>query len=270
MTGIIRLQLFRLRKSATFWVFLGLCIGLPLIGALIVLAAYYSLGGAEFGSIAEVMETSVTSSLINFSSCSSDTCIFAVICSSLLLSREFSQGTVRNTILANKSRLQVFLAYVATAMMIGAIYFLAEFASTLVCYGSIFGFGSLSAGQAISAVACCFAMGLGATLFSQSLVCVFLFGTRKQSATIAWPLVICLVGVSIVAAIIEYAVIWATLDGIVLSETLLKCLPFYNFSLLGETVPDGLACGMIILYDVVFSAAFLAIGFATLKKADLK
>ncbi len=269
MTAIFRLQLFKLKKSTTFWVFLGLCVVLPLLGMLLVLGLFNIISGeVDLSDFAGA--TSVTSSLMSFASFDTYSTIFAIICSSIVLSREFSQGTVRNAILANKSRLQLFVAYVATALFIGAAYFVANFVSALVFYGSIFGFGTLSAGSAVSAVLCCFAMGLGSMLFSESLVCVFLFGTRKQSATIAWPLVICLVGTSILASIIDTVLLSVQLNGYTISETLMKCLPFYNLNYLGDTTPDGLVCGMTILYDVVFSVGFLATGFVSLKHADLK
>ncbi len=270
MKGILQLQLFRLKKSTLFWVFLGLCAVLPVFSVLLIFGLDAIMGAIGDVSLVENMGNSLYTSMTQFSSYSTNSALFAMICSSIVLSKEFSQGTVRNTILANKSRTQVFFAYSITALLIGTSYFVVNFVMEFAMLAPVMGFGTLPAGQATSVILCSFAMGLGATLFTQSLVCMFLFCTRKQAATIAWPLVISLVGVGIVASIIEEILFAVEMGGKVVSQTVLDCLPFYNLYMTAGTIPSGLAMGMVILYDVVFAALFFGLGYLSIRKADLK
>lgn len=270
MKGLLQLQMFRLKKSTLFWVFLGLCAVLPIFSMLLLVGLDALMGAIGDVSLAENYGNSLYSSMTQFASYSSNPALFAMICSSILLSREFSQGTIRNAILANKSRTQVFFAYSITALFIGTSYFVTNFVFEFAMLAPIMGFGTLTAGKATSVILCSFAMGLGATLFTQSLVCMFLFAKRKQAATIAWPLAISFVGVGVVASIIEEIIFAVQMSGKVVSQTTLDCLPFYNLYLLVGTIPNGLAMGMVILYDVVFSALFFGLGYISIRKVDLK
>lgn len=272
MLGIIRLQLFRLKKSVLFWVFLGLCAGLTVLSALMLVGINALFNQAELGSILETLRltTSTVSIVSSYATFSTDAALFAMLCTSIVLSKEFSQGTVRNAIVANKSRTQVFFAFFATALIVGASYFVTSFVVSIAVYAPMLGFGTLTTERAVTSVFCCFAMGLGSVLFTQSVVCMFLFGSRKQSTVIALPLVICFVAVNVFAGIIEAIVTSVQLTGKVVSETLLQCLPIYNLTVLNTEEPGGLTVGMIILYDLLFSALFLVLGYFSFKKADLK
>ena len=275
MLNILRTQLFKLKKSKAFWVLLALCAALPILGILLLLGI-----GGLFDSIEGVgsfwdilgMAFDAQSSMTALVAYSSDSALMAMIFSAIILSREFTQGTVRNTILANKTRKQIFFAYFLTALIVGTSYFLVEYVTKLVLYGSIFGFGGLGIGDATTAMLCYFAMGLCAVLVAESCMCAFLFCTRKQSLTIVLPLLICLLVPSIVAGITELIVVASSMNGNIPSETVLQCLPFYNMqeAVLNIDLPAGLNVGMIVLYDLVIAAAFFTMGFFAIKKADLK
>lgn len=273
MTEILRLQLFRLKKSKIFWVFFALCVAMPLAELSLLLSIELILKAIGENSFIESVKlvTSTSSVLLSFAEYSTTSSVLAIICSSIMLSREFSQGTVRNAILANKSRTQLFFAYACTSLIVGVTYFVTDFTLTAVCYGLFIGFGTLTAGEIVSSVLCGFVLGLCATFFAESLVCMFLFSTRKTAATLILPLVICLVGTGVVTTIVELLVLVAELGGYVISETLLKCVPFYNLTFLTTTSPlDGLVVGMVILYDLLFAGGFYALGYLAIRKADLK
>ncbi len=273
MTEILRLQLFRLKKSAIFWVFFALCLALPLVELSFLLVLELIVKTIGEGSLIESLKlvTSTSSVLLSFADYSTISSVLAIICSSIMLSREFSQGTARNAILANKSRTQMFGAYACTSLIIGGIYFICNYALTAVCFGLFIGFGSCTVGEIISSVLCGFVLGLCATLFAESLVCMFLFSTRKTAATLILPLVICLVGTSLVTTIVELSVIVSDLGGYIVSETFLKCVPFYNLIYLtNASTPDGLVVGTAILYDLLFAGGFYALGLLAIRKADLK
>jgi len=271
MINVLKTELFRLRKSKLFWIMLGVCAGLPIISALFLLA----LGVNNVEGLGDLMESvgselSVISSLSSFASLMSDSSLFALICSSIVLCREFTNGTVRNVLLANKTRTQTFFAYYVTAMIIGVSYFVTEFVFTLTLTGAVLGFGSLTTAQATSSVFVCFALGLGSVLFVQSCVCMFLFCTRKQAATVAFPLLICILAPSIVELIVTGVMISKAVDGVMMSNAALRFVPFYNTMIFNASKIDGVHVAMIALYDVLFAASFTAAGYFTFRKADLK
>lgn len=270
MINVFKTEMFRLRKSKLFWIMLGVCAGLPILSALFLAAL--GLGGEDSitGALIEGSDFSVISSLSSFSSLMSDSSLFALICSSIVLCREFTNGTVRNVLLANKSRTQTFFAYYLTAMLIGTSYYLTEFVFTLALSGAVLGFGSLTAGQATSSVFVCFALGLGSVLFVQSCVCMFLFCTRKQAGTIAFPLLICILAPSLIQLIVGAVMLANAVNGLEVSTDALRFIPFYNTMFFNAATLDGVHATMIAVYDVLFTAVFTVSGYFTFKKADLK
>lgn len=282
MISILKTQLFRIKKSGLYWTLLGVSAGLPILSVLLLLGVC-----CLFGSFDEAMQMLASLGVTSFSSMaefigySTDASLFAMICSSILLSREFTQGTVRNAILANKSRTQLYFAYLLTALFIGGSYFVASFATTTLAYGVALGFGDVQAGVVATTVLCDFTLGLLSVVFVQTCVCMFLFVTRKQAGTIAFPLVVCLFAPGIIVFIEEMFLLNVYINGNIPSTQLLQCLPFLNMqaTTVGEesliqiynvTQPAGLNVGMIALYDLLFSGMFFAIGFNAIRKADLK
>lgn len=271
MISVFKTEMFRLKKSKLFWIMLGVCAILPCLSALFLAA----LGVGDAESLDGVLiilgsELSAISSLSSFATLMSDSSLFALICSAIVLCREFTNGTMRNVILANKSRTQLFFAYFLTALIIGTAYFATEFVFTLALMGKILGFSNLTAAQATSSVFVCFALGLGSVLFVQSCVCMFLFCTRKQAATIAFPLLICILAPSIMELIVSAVMISKAADGVLVSNVALRFVPFYNTMIFNASKIDGVHVGMIALYDALFTTVFTVAGYFTFRKADLK
>lgn len=271
MISVFKTEMFRLKRSKLFWIMLGVCAILPCLSALF-LAALGVNDTESVGGIMELMgqEISVVSSLSSFASLMSDSSLFALICSAIVLCREFTHGTMRNVLLANKSRTQMFFAYFLTALLIGTAYYVTEFVFTLALTGAVLGFGSLTTAQATSSVFVCFALGLCSVLFVQSCVCMFLFCTRKQAGTIAFPLLICILVPGIVEMIVTYFIVAHAIVGDVVGDAALRFVPFYNATTFNASTIDTWQVIMIVFYDLLFSGVFTIAGYFTFKKADLK
>lgn len=273
MISILKAQLYRLKKSKTFWVIFIINAALPIIGSLFILgieAIFKTAGNDSFLELLGLIMGSATSALAGFASWTSDSTVLAIICAAIILSREFTQGTMRNAVLANKSRTHIFLAYYIIALLIGGIYYLTEFVLRLGLYGAILGFGIQSAADATTTTFTFFALGLCSTLVMQTCVCLFLFTTRKQSLTIALPLLIALLVPSLTQAIIELILSATEYAGNVVSEATKQCIPLYNMSMLDSIQPSGLNAGMIALYDILFAGVFFVSAFFPFLKTDLK
>ena len=272
MINILKAELFRLKKSKTYWVIFIINAALEILGCVLILGIEAFLKSLGEGSLLEMLglTVSATAMLSEFAAFSSDTSVLAIVCSAIFLSREFTQGTMRNAVLANKSRNELFFAYFIIAMLIGVSYFVTAFVLMLALYGAMLGFGAESAASAATNVFTYFALGLLSVLVVETCVCLFLFSTRKQSLTIVLPLLICLLAPSLISSLIELILSGVMMSGNNISETALQCIPFYNFNTLNPSNPSGLNVGMIALYDVILAGAFFAAAFFPFQKADLK
>ena len=272
MTSILRAELFRLKKSKTYWVIFIVNAGLVLLSVLLLLAVEALFKSMGEGSFLEMMGLaySATSMLAEFANFSSTSAVLALISSAIFLSREFTQGTMRNAVLANKNRKELFFSYYIMALLIGVSYFLEQFVLQLSLFGAMLGFGTESAAVITDKIFIFFALGLCSVIFVETCVTMFLFTTRRQSLTIVLPILICMLAPGLVASIIEIIIAAVTASGNPPSYEALQCIPFYNMTTLDTFAPQGLNVGMIALYDLLFAGAMFAAGFFRFKKADLK
>ena len=271
MINTLQLQFFRIKKSVTFWILLGLCLGLPLLSALfqLLLIGLLNNGPIDWGGIVEFGDVTVAE-LQSFASMSNDAAVLAVICTSVLLCKEFSGGTIRNIFLSDKSRAQVYGALSVVAVLIGAVYFTAYYLFTLMFNGLILGFGSLSAAQVANACLLSFALGLVAMLLSQSFVVMFLFCLRKTAATMVLSFVLMLVAPAVIQGVVEGCLLVASINGTTVADAALGWIPLYNVSMLDLSNPDGALIGKILLYELPLAALFFFLGWVALRKADIK
>ena len=269
MISILQTEFFRLKKSSLFWALFGVCAGLPLILALFQMALIGLVGSTVAGvdNVWDLIRSTDTTggALSSLGSLMADFSLFALICTSIFLSKEFSGGTFRNMLLANRSRLEVYLSYLTISVVIGASYLGVSFVSTLLFFGSIFGFGTMNAAAAVTACIIALAMGLVSLILVQTMMCMFLFGTRKLSVALTCPLVICLLAPGLIFSFIEAL---ASLRMITAND--MSWIPLYNTNLLDVTNIDAALIGKILLYNIPLSVFFAFMGWVTFRKADLK
>lgn len=282
MTEIIKVELFRIKRSVLFWVMFGIIVALPILAActqLSIVGVTDTIIDAANGSDSDLGASyygdNLTISFLNgIAQYSSNAAILALITAAIVLSHEFSDGTIRNILLANRSRAELYFGYLITTVIISMAFLLGNFASVMIVVAPIFGFGELSAGQAVSACFTSLALGIIAILFVSSCMCMFLFAMRKQWAAILMPLLICFAAPVLIGFIIGLVVMRMAVRGE--TEALaslannLRWVPFVGISEYNCTNIDGVIVGMHVLYFAVFIAMFVVIGFFTFRKADLK
>lgn len=276
MINILQTEFFRLKKSKLFWILLGVCAGLPLLTTLLYAAMIGFAGiaggdGVEISVWELIRSTNMTTvSLSAIASLMGDTGLVAVICTSIFLGKDFSSGAFRNMLLANKSRLELYLSHLVMAVTIGASYMGVSFVSTLVFSGAIFGFGTLSAIKFITGCLTALAMGLVSVILVQTMMCMFLFGTRKLAVALACPIAICMFAPALLLAVVQMLDFAYLLSGEVASSVDLSWVPLYNTSLLDISDIDGALIGKILMYNIPLSVLFGFMGWVTFRKADLK
>lgn len=273
MIDIIKVELFRLKKSVLFWVMLGLAAATPLISVAlnVILLA---LTGLEYGQTINVLEqlsaAGMTAALLQqMSSNYSYLALWTIISTSVILSKEFVDGTMRNVVLANKSRAELFFGYVITSLIVAVSYLTAFLATTLIIAAPIFGFQGASAGKVVSAIFCSYGLGIIALTFIVTCVCMFIFSVRKQWAAVLFPILIWYIPL-FVMNVVQTVLMSLGEMGQYVSLDFIRWIPFCNMQQYEPLNPDGVVVGMNILYMAIFIAGFVCIGHFTFKKADLK
>ena len=276
MFNVLGAQLYRLKKSKLFWALFIVTAVLPILGMILMTGLMSILSDlfAEDGSILALIQMEggelTLSSLGNMVSLSSDAALFSILCSSIFLSGEFSGGAIRNMVLANKSRTQIFLSFFSISLIIGFSYFGVSYLSTLACYGIIIGFEGVTAAQAVSGCFVSLFLGLLTIILAQSCVCLLLFGTRRTGATVAIPLLLLLFAPSIITTIVDIVVSLKAVVGQTVSSASLGWIPLYNMGMFNASHLDGGLIGKIILYNVPLAALLATLSWLSIKKCDLK
>lgn len=271
MIDIIKVELYRLKKSKIFWILLGLSAACPLLQTLLSVLAYLLAFGTE-GNVLEMLRgAGITKLLLQDATIiSNDVTLLTVIATAVVLSKEFADGTARNVILANKSRTEMYFAYMITSLFVAITYLAAFFAVTLVVIAPVFGFGGASAGKVAVACFSMFGLGLLASIFMITCVCMFLFGVRKQWATILFPLLIWFLVPTVFSTVVNLISMSLLESGQTLPLALQRWIPFVNMQFCDPLNIDGAIAGINVMYLTIFSGAFTATGYYTFKNADLK
>ena len=235
---------------------------------LLVLSAMPDLGGDALGLL---KGAGVTGSILaDMGQVAGDAALCAMIASAVVLSKEFVDGTMRNVMLANKSRKQLYFAYLITSLIVACTYLFAYLAVTLLIAAPIFGFDGMDASTAVTACMASLGMGLFSIAFAQSCMCMFVFGVRKQWAAILFPILVCMFGPSVFTTVVEIVSAMLSMRGLTISPDAMRWVPFANMSSFNPANVDGVIAGMNALYMAVFITVFVVSGYYTFKKADLK
>lgn len=271
MIHILKTEMFRLKKSGLFWAMLGVVATMPLVSVLlnVLLFNFVSLDASNMSvqyDVWELMRTSniTIETLSALPSLTGDS-LFALICTSVFLSKEFGGGTFRNMLLANRSRRDVYISFLLIAVTIGAAYLGASFVSTLLFNALVFGFGTIGAAKVVTACVLSLTLGLISVIFLQSMMCMFMFGTRKLAVALACPLVFCIFAPAMLYSFVETFAQFG-----IVTEADMSWVPLYNLNMLDFTAIDGALIGKILLYLVPLTALFISLGWITFRKADLK
>ena len=282
MLNVLQAQLYRLKKSKLFWSLFIVCAVLPIIGMILLTGLMSVLAAAFEGDSTAIIEAfkleggELTMSAIGgMANLGSDAILFSIICSSIFLSGEFSGGAIRNMVLANKSRTQIFLSFLSVSLIIGFSYFGVEYVSTIASYGIVMGFGGVPVAKAVSVCFASLFLGLIAIALMQSCVCLFLFSTRKTGPTVAFPILLLIFAPSLISTIVNIVVSLKTTFGQSVSEALLSWIPLYNMEyysqkLLDTSGFDGGLVGKIALYNIPIAALLATFSWLAISKADLK
>ena len=275
MLNIVKSLLFRLKKTKMYWIMLGVCAALPLLTSLMC-SFVLDIADIFIDLPPNVgFEATTYMSLSSLASLNSDVNLLILLCVSIFLCKEFTDGTIRNALLSNKSRWQLYSAYGVTALMIGGSYVLANFVSTLLSLAIPFGFGSTTpVGHAISACLCSLLLGLLSMMVVVTTVLLFMFLTGKQAPSIVLPLLVTMFLPAIALSAVEFVsqlVVLVQMGGQWMDVYIdYTWVPLYNAFMYDSMDVDGGLVAKISMYYVLFIGLFGGLGFLAAKNRDLK
>ncbi len=263
MTKIIDSLLFRLKKSKLFWIMLGVAFLLPLLTALM---------NSAMLEIVDVPVTAINAfSLMSESAAPyGDGALLTIIVMSVFLGKEFSGGTMRNTLLSAKTRAQMFFAFAVIGGIISFSYAAAGVGGNMLFGGLIFGFADMAAGEVVTSAFYVLAISLLSALVIVSITFLFLFGTRKLVLVIIMPLIICLFIPSFVLGIIAGFDAVSQVTGVSISTAAIEWIPIVQFYTFDGASIDGALTLKIILMSLLVTGLCGGGGYLAFCKADLK
>lgn len=264
MSSILNNLLFRLKKSKSFYILMGICVFLPAFSAILFKLAVDAASVYELGQDFHI----TLPALADIISISGDVLILILIEVSIFLGREFSDGTIRNTLLTNKKRIHVYLSYFIIGMLIALIYLITYMVSTLLIMGLSFGFGGFSVSKIVSCVVYILLLGILSSTFVVSCVTFFVMITGKQSLSIVYPLLICLILPGLLSSVLGIVeVVNEVSTGI---STDYSWVPFVNTMYFQFENVKFEIVAKISMYYIIFSLLFCSFGCYITMHKDYK
>ena len=264
MTNMLNALFFRLRKMKLLWILLAVLVALSIADTGLY-QVILDMAGGDMGDLSMILggDTFVLS-MSAVAKGDSYSAILTVIFVALFIGADFSDGTLRNAVLANKGRWQIFAAYtivslvvslgfVAVQTIVYVIYLAfagvwATYAPSVVLTGLFSGFGI--------GVVTCWAVAM------MTLLTLVLF--KKKSLAIILPLVV----VIVLSAVLEVYYLLSLIAGS--NAEVCEWIPFIQQMLFDASLHDGALLGKILLTNSLLSIVLGAVGGLVFAKAELK
>jgi hypothetical protein len=198
------------------------------------------------------------------STASSNSVVLSIIFTALFCGADFSGGTIRNAILAKKSRWQITASYAVVSVLYSWVLIAVE-VLVYVVFCAIFGaFTDYSASTVVTGVFSALGVGVVTCTFASMLTLMMLLLTKKKSLAIVIPLV----AVIVLAGVVQLFYALALIQG--KSTTVWEWLPFSQHIIFDASAVNGALLGKILISNVLFACGFGGIGYAVFNKAQLK
>ena len=266
MTKVLNTLLFRLTKSKLLWILLGITVAMALFEVGLYAALPYILTGEEMGSLEAIVSLGDMFSLTvsTVSRPDSYSAMFVVIFVALFFGADFSEGTIRNAVLSNKSRWQIYAAYLIVAAGACLAFVLVQTAVYMIALALMGSFASLSATQVVTGVFSAVGCGVVSCLVMAMVTLLVLVATKKKALAIILPLA----GTMLVSAVLETVVLIGQLQGS--SLDFMQWIPFAQQMFFDASVHNGALLGKILVTNGLLAVGEGALGYFVFAKAQLK
>ncbi len=190
MINIISSQLYKILKSKMLYILIAIGCALPLLE----LAMLGSLTDLTVNGQTIELGYDAVAMLRNMSIVGSDTNILVIVAIAIIFAKEYSEGTIRNTIMAGNNRATIFGASAISATALMLLIAMPAFVVACLGYGWTFGFGSsgMVTADIVANIFASLLVYLLANMICVAITLLFVHLTQKVSGSIVYPLLIVL------------------------------------------------------------------------------
>jgi len=264
MSKVLNTLLFRLKKSKILWVLLALTVAMALldVGLLKLLPLIAGSGSDMVATLLGGDAFATTFSTL--ARTDSYSAMFVVFFVALFVGTDFSEGTLRNVLLSNKSRLQIYLAYLIVSVGCCIAFVFAQAAVYVVALALMGEFAKYTLVQALTGIFYSIGLGVLSCLVMAATTLLVLVGTKKRVLAVILPLA----GTMVLATVFEVVVLVAQVQGMAVGA--LQWIPFAQQMFFNAGANNGALLGKILLVNGLLAAGEGVLGYFVFAKAQLK
>lgn len=279
MTSILNSLFVKSVKVKTLYVLLAIAVLLPLLSTVlsylllqVMLDSIPELSG-ELQAQLELLGIEMTSKSFVVSEVSAESTgmLLAMIGSILVLGSEFTNGTIKNALSANKSRTQIFFAYILYSVVVFIVLSLTYLLSTLAFSSMFFGYGG-SGGftQELGEMLTYIALTALIAVAVASLSFMFLTLFQKKAGAIVMSYVTLIVVSFVTSMMLElFADYTGGVADYTLSYKIAEWLPITQTLMLASGFDTGIVL-KTILTQVLAIGLFGSLAYWRLRRCDFK
>ena len=264
MINVLNTLLFRIKKSKLLFVLLAFVVVLSAVESALYLGLL-NYSGEEAEMVGQLVGGDIFSlSMSSLVRVESYAPMFTAIFVALFLGTDFSEGTIRNAVLSNKKRWQIYLAYVIVALGVGVLFVLAQAVASIVGIAATDGFADYSATEVLTGTFASVGLGiLSSWVMAMGALCM-LVATKKKALSLILPLA----SVIALSTVLEIVVLWASLQGSYIGY--MEWIPFVQLMFYSPVSVDGALIGKILLINGLLAVGEGVLGNFVFAKAQLK
>ena len=261
MSKVLSALFFRIKKQTIFWILLALLVGLTLLDFYTykaVIDSYQNLGVSAY--IGELYSVAI----FPIASATSYSVILSVIFVVLFFGADFSDGFIRNVVMSNKGRGQIFFSYFIITALVSLVFVATQTLVAVLCLALANGFKDVMLAEASTGIFSALAIGFVSCLGMSTLTLFSLMLFRKKTPT----LIISLIVVIVLSPIVQVFV--ALLEFVSEVSFDYEWIPFIQQTLFDPLHRNVELLAKIICVNTVLSAAFTVGGYFVFKHSQLK
>ncbi len=268
MTNIISSQLYKIFHSKMLYVLIAIGCALPLLEVLMLGSLDLSINGTALD-----LGYDAVSALRNIAVVGSDTNILVIVAVAIIFGKEYSEGTIRNSIMAGNSRTAIFGASAISATVLMLAVALPAFAVQGTACAIAFGFSAslTTSAEIIANIGASLIVYLLANMICVAITLLFVHLTQKVSGSIVFPLLIVLLVTGIGSTVLMVLVMLGEMTLQTMSWIPLAQFFVYTGAFeMGTYVLDWAVVSKIAIMSVALIALLSMLCWYRLDKSNIK
>lgn len=267
MINLISSQLYKIFRSKSTYILLIIACALPLLSVISVASLDLTdleLVAASYDCLSLLRGVAVVGS---------DYCVLAMIGIAIIFGKEYSEGTIRNTIMAGYNRTAIFVSSTISSTVLTLFITLPAFAVLGASSALFLGFGTatITASEIIANIGASLLVYTMANFTCIFITLLFVHLTQKVSLSIVFPLLIVLLLGGLISGILMALVMLGELA--LSSLSWIPLAQYYVYSgvfELGTYVLDWAIVSKIAIISIALVAILATLTWLRVKNSNIK